>query len=612
MKKITLAFFILLSILAHSQDKAVLNLANDNDYTTFSVFENLGIENYNLFFTGEDHRYPLSNSDIELKMFKYLHQKAGVRVFLLEFGGGMAYFINKYISEGDSLAKSVLKINLKNSYFNLFDNLKDFYDTLPASEKFSVRGIDIEREPMYAVKYLELLLPNTNECIAADSIRVHIDAIKAVSEYYSDAQRNWGRYDDDFDFDEPFAVKEGFSPYLTIEKVIQNFNAHKEKYAVLLQENFSSFSTAINWLEVYYYWSTMNGTAQMYLYRETYMEQNLEEMFTANPALKAYGQFGRCHTAINREKEECNYYYFNALATRLNNGNHPQLKDKVFSCPIFYPASFTFRKETKIDKDLKRLAKETDKNKISVFAFDTAKFEGQKKLARRFNAVIINNLQKDKSVGGITGEDDSFVSDYDFHASNERLLLLADGGFKNYNFSDVNNVLKTNFKNQQQFIGFSIAYTENNGFNTRSSVLWFPSTESKPNDSTTITIKGFAASMRYAKDVLKSKKYDLNLGIGYGFERWTNTVTETFTDETRKDVLGNNRTTRFVNPAFFMDAGLDFNVHISWVTLGFFSRYQFDFSNRRWRQNNVIVANSPAFSLSSYTIGASLGFNLEL
>lgn len=181
MKKAVLSLFVLLCCTQlKAQDRTVLDLQNNNDYSSFSLFDSLNINSYNLFFTGEDHRYPLSNSDLELKMFKYLHKKVGARVFMVEFGNGMAHFINKYISQNDNISKAVLKEYLRESYFKLFDNLRIFYAELPEDEKFTVKGIDIEREPMYAIKYLELLLPKDLKN-AHDSIKIHMEALKVLS-----------------------------------------------------------------------------------------------------------------------------------------------------------------------------------------------------------------------------------------------------------------------------------------------------------------------------------------------------------------------------------------------------------------------------------------------
>jgi hypothetical protein len=606
MKKITLLLFILSGLIVQSQDRAVLNLANDDDFSSFSFFDSLSLENYNLFFTGEDHRYPLSNSDLELKMFKYLHKNEGVRVFMVEFGQGMGYLMNKYINGDDSIAERILEKHSINAYFNLFENLKEFNQSLPDKDKFTIQSVDIEREPLFAVKVLESLLPNNSD-EAHDSIKIHLDAIKAVSEYYDERGNRIVGFDERGTW---YNGKEYISPISSMKLVITNFETHKEKYQAFLKDNYKEFSQALSWIEEYNYWRSLSNTTQKYLYRETYMENNVKTMFSKNPNLKAYGQFGRCHTQLQRDKEECNYYYFNALATRLNKSSHPQLKGKVFSCPIFYPSASSFFKETQINKGLKEFTKKAKKNKIMVFEIDTVAQPSLKVMATRFNAVIINNLGRDKSEDGVVNNNPFTSSESDYYW-NERLILLGEAGVKGYNLSELNTALGVNYNNLRQFIGFSINFAENYGFNASTIFHWFPSNQKRIDDSTSTTLAGFSASMRYSKDVLKKDHYDLNLGIGYGFERWKNTIEEEFADEQRRDIFGNNRTTQYTNPAFIMDAGFNFRIHASWVTFGFFGRYQLDFSNRKWRLNNVIVPSTPKLSLNAYTLGFSLGLNLE-
>lgn len=613
MKRLTFSLFVLISFIANSQDRTVLNLANDDDFTSFSFFDSLGIKDYNLFFTGEDHRFRLSNSDLEVKMFKYLHKKVGARVFLLEFGEGMGYFINKYITDStnDSEAEATLKDNLSEAYFNLFKNLKTFNESLSASEKFTAVGIDVDREPVYAVKYLEQFLPDSFENVD-DSIKIHLEALKAISEYYAFENLKWKDENDEGE-DEIFDDKAFISTYKSLNLFIENFDANKDKYTTLLGNNYTKFSKAMVWLREFFYWNSLSSTAQQYLFRENFMENNLKKLFANNPGLKAYGQFGRCHTQINREKNDCNYYYFNSLATRLNNSANPRFKNKVFSCPIFYPNADNFSRETTIDEGLEEMAKKTDEDDIMVFALDSLEFPNQATLARRYSALIINNLEEDKSTDEDEDDEtsDSETSVASRFGSRQRTFLMAEAGFKNYNFSDVNSTLGTNFNNQQQFVGVVFGNAANGGFNFTTAIHWFISSESNINDSVSANLGGYSINFRYAKDLLKHRDYDLALGMGFGYERWTNSVVEEFSDVTRKDVLGNNRTTQYHNPSLFLDGGLTFRVHVKWVTFGVFGRYQFDFSNKRWRQNGEIVSNSPNFSLRAYSLGAFLGLNIK-
>jgi hypothetical protein len=622
MKKIWLALLVLCSLQLTAQqpkNNAVLDLENNNDYSTFSVFDSLVSNNYRLFFTGEDHRYLKTNSQLELKMFKYLHKTAGVRVFIMEFGHSMGYITNRYVQTGDSALGQTIKNHTFKEYFSLFTGLRDFYDSLPENEKFTVVGIDLEREPVYPTKLLEILLPSNNTS-PHDSINLHIESLKALSEFFDDESKkqekagayeysSWGEKDDEKE--DTVYRKWRIDAKQTMELILENYSAHKEKYATYLGNNFTLFDKEIQCLNDFFTYQEYGNqgysySAQQYLYRENYMEANVLKLFS-NGSIKAFGQFGRCHTQRRHEKEECNYYYFNSLATRLNTKQNSLLYGKVFSCPVFYPNAYDFMDaNVPINHGLKKIINNTQKNTITAYLLNPAD-TATGSLGQRFNALIINNYEKDdNSIEAITPYKYNWDDTWD-----EKIVLLAEAGFSGYSFSNLNKALKSDFSSLPQFVGFSFNYDENWGFNIQSSFNWFPTVEQKISDSLSVSLAGFRAKMRFGKDVIKSNKYDLNIMLGYGFERWKLESKENFDEISRKDIFGNNRTTTYQNPAFIMDLGVDFRTHIEWITIGAFAGYQVDFSNKHWRVNNNLISTSPKQSFSGYTVGASLGFNIS-
>jgi hypothetical protein len=623
MKKLWLAFMILwgVQLVAQQSPKnSVLDLENNNDYSTFSVFDSLVTNNYRLFFTGEDHRYLKANSQLELKMFKYLHKTAGVRVFMMEFGHSMGYITNKYVQTGDTVLEQIIKNHTFDEYFGLFAGLRAFYDSLPENEKFSVVGVDLEREPVYPTKLLETLLPPDTKT-PHDSIIIHIEALKGLSQFFDEESKkkrnntdlysynSWGEYEDKKD--DTAYRKWLIDATLTMALIIENYKTHKEIYADYLGNNFALFEKEIKCLDDYFVYLEYGNkgysySAQQYLYRENYMAANVTKLF-GDEGVKAYGQFGRCHTQRRFEKEECNYYYFNSLATRLNTKPNSPLYNKVFSCPVFYPLASDFMDaNVPMNQGLRKIINNTKKNTVTAYLLnpnDTA----TDNLSTRFNALIINNNEKDENSLATTPTS-TFKWDDTW---DEKIVLIAEAGFSGYNFTNLNNTLKTGFKGLPQFVGFSLNYDENWGFNISNSYHWFPAVEQKISDSLSVTLSGFRAKMRFGTDVIKSNKYDLNIMLGYGFERWKLESRENFDEKNRKDIFGNNRTTTYQNPAFIMDFGLDFRAHLEWITIGAFAGYQYDFSNKHWRVNNNIISTSPKQAFSGVTVGASLGFNIS-
>lgn len=599
-----------------SAQKTVLDVENNNDYSSFSVLDSAYLSQFTLFFTGEDHRYLKSNSQLELKMFKHLHKTAGVRVFMMEFGYSLGYAANKYVQTGDSNILNLLDKHTYDEYFELFKSLRDFYDSLPENEKFSLAAVDLEREPVYPVKMLESLLPENST--PHDSIKLHIDALKAISEYHDyESAKNEDEEDeyDDIATEKPGSDSAYTKVYVntrfTVELVIENYKKHKEKYQAYLGSNFDLFETEVKNIEDYFVYDSYEGAAHQYIFRENYMEQNVRKLVAQNPEAKVFGQFGRCHTQRTREKEDCSYFYFNSLATRLNTTAGSPFEGKVFSCAVFYPAMFDFMDDNvSINAGLDSLINNTELNTISltVLGKEDSTFV---QLSKRFNAVIINyNETDDNSAEGV--EETMDISSLFDPNNKERIMFLATAGAKGMNISNINNRLKTDFNPSVQFYGLEFNFSKNRKYSLINRFTWFSTGTQKINDSASVALSGFNINFMYGGDLIKSNSIDFILSGGYGYEHWEMQTTETHADESRKDVFGSNRTTTYTNPGMYLNAAADLRINKGRFTFGVYGGYQLDLSNQKWRTAGKLNGDTPKFSLSSYTIGANLGFNIPL
>lgn len=601
-----------------SAQKQVLDVENNNDYSSFAALDSAYLSQFSLFFTGEDHRYLKSNSQLELKMFKHLHKTAGVRVFMMEFGYSLGYVANKYVQTGDSNVLELLDKHTFEEYFTLFKGLRDFYDSLPENEKFSLASVDLEREPVYPVKMLESLMPDN--IAPHDSIKLHIDALKAISEYhdYESEQNKEEEEGDEYDYIE--TVKPGSdSAYtkvyvntrLTVEFVIENYKKHKEKYQAYLGSNFDLFEAEIKNIEDYFVYDSYEGAAHQYIYRENYMEQNVKRLVAQNPGTKIFGQFGRCHTQRSREKEDCSYFYFNSLATRLNTTVGSPFEGKVFSCAIFYPAMFDFMDDNvAINAGLDSLINNTELNTISLIVLDKNDTTFAQ-LSKRFNAIIINYNENDDNSAEPIEETMDISSLFDPN-NKERMMVLGTVGAKGMNIANINNRLNTDFNPSVQFYGFEFNFSKNRSFSLINRFTWFATETRDINDSASIALSGFSINFMYGGDLIKSNNVDFILSAGYGYERWEMQTTESHTDESRKDVFGSDRTSTYVNPGMYLNAAADLRVHKGGFTFGVYCGYQLDLSNQKWRTAGKINSDTPKFSLSSYTVGANIGFNIPL
>lgn len=74
-----------------------------------------------------------------------MHENAGVRNFVIELSPTRAYFMERYFTKEDSVAKMYLMASSSKHYMNLFDSIAIWNRALPASEKIKVHGLDVER-----------------------------------------------------------------------------------------------------------------------------------------------------------------------------------------------------------------------------------------------------------------------------------------------------------------------------------------------------------------------------------------------------------------------------------------------------------------------------------
>ena len=98
-----------------------------------------------VILTGENHFYSKFNSLAEYRFLRMMHENSGVRNFVIELSPTRAYFMERYFTKEDSVAKMYLMASSSKHYMNLFDSIAIWNRALPASEKIKVHGLDVER-----------------------------------------------------------------------------------------------------------------------------------------------------------------------------------------------------------------------------------------------------------------------------------------------------------------------------------------------------------------------------------------------------------------------------------------------------------------------------------
>ena len=98
-----------------------------------------------VILTGENHFYSKFNSVAEYRFLRMMHENAGVRNFVIELSPTRAYYMERYFTMEDSVAKLYLMATSSKHYMNLFDSIAMWNRALPALEQIKVHGLDVER-----------------------------------------------------------------------------------------------------------------------------------------------------------------------------------------------------------------------------------------------------------------------------------------------------------------------------------------------------------------------------------------------------------------------------------------------------------------------------------
>ncbi|MCK9481359.1 MAG: hypothetical protein M0R38_06325 [Bacteroidia bacterium] len=334
-----------------------------------------------VFFTGEDHRYIESNNNISIVFTKYLNKHFGVNHLILELGYTWGTILNTYVQTGDTAIFDVIKKSSYIAHYDYFNQLYFYNKTLPDSQKIIITGIDVTRDYSVCIHYLNYLIPNKS--LPPDNIIVNIESIKALSAYLSTLSSD----------NQNSVKKEYYSYYKSIDSVIVNFHQHKADYQIFLDSNYTEFAKIIQCLEDNIVWNHYDNSKmiQKYIYREQYMLQEFKKLLAKYPNDKFYGQFGRCHIGQNADENECDWYNFRPIATRISELNNGEMKGKVMTIAIIYTDGIYYR--DRLSDRINDLIDITPKNKIYAYDYnsDIKTTDSTDFAPAKYNYVIIDN-----------------------------------------------------------------------------------------------------------------------------------------------------------------------------------------------------------------------------
>ena len=600
--------FLLTLFLPYSiQAQISIDLDDNENFAGFTLLEDVLDDNI-AYINGEDHRYRESNNKIQYKMFKYLHQNAGVNTMMLEFGFSRGYIIDKWVQTGDSMYYEILKLYSFSIDIPMFEKLRNYRKNLEEADSFRIVGIDLDREYPIAIKAMAILLPDH---APPEPISLSIEALRGMAEYLDFLWESY--YENNLNFSLG-AADEFYDTENFVDSMIVDFNRNREIYYEYLGEEFAVFEKIIKGTERSRIWNEYekNDLPHAYTIRERYMYQRFKEEVFTHPNSKFFGQFGRCHIAFVDQREACGWFNYNSVVNLINSDNDPRLKDKVVSIATFYP---TDRKDfidvrgmdmiedfrEKSDKDLPTLYRLKKDEEII--------YSKQEHISDYYDFVMINPSRlASEQVDEITN---IIYNDYQdppksVFSFNYRQRYL-DYGELNMALDGLG-IGNLNGLNHFGGIEWSIISSDNGYFSLDYNFM-IPE-EIAYNDTSLIKQNSHSYFIRIGYAMINADAIQsiLSIGMGFGNIKITNLSnfngTPGFLTQQDEHVLH--------NPYMLLEGKLGFLFNLGGVGLSVGGGYQYDVSRKQWIDDGKLTINGPKTSGTGLILNLGLIFVNEI
>lgn len=369
-----------------------ISLDSNSNGEGFFIFDSAFVGK-RVFFTGEDHRFVESNNAYTLAFLKYLNQQHGVRHLLLELGFTWGEVLNQYIQTGDSALLEVMSKASYVSYQKFFKNLYDFNKSLPDSQKITVTAIDITRDYAVSLHYLNHLIPKKIQ--APDELLVSLEVIRSLSAYVAKMDKKEREGNSSYNFGTRYSF------YNTLDSLLGNYNQYTSLYQSYLGKDFVLFDKVMRSLEEHLIWRRFDqkNMIHKFVYREQFMLKKFESLLKEYPDGKFFGQFGRCHVGLNSSDNECDWFEFRPIATRMNEMANESINGKVMTLAILYTDGInvgSVEKNGTLPAEIITWLKNAEKGKIMVYPFEKIIEEGDTQLIEpgKYDFVIIDSKSK--------------------------------------------------------------------------------------------------------------------------------------------------------------------------------------------------------------------------
>lgn len=495
----------------------------NSDFKGFEILDSV-CNGKRIFVSGENHMYVRINVNVELQLLKYFYKTQGVRHLIIELGSARADFSNQYIS-GDTSVKEYLEATTSRDYMKFYDRLQKWNLTLPAEERITIHGIDVERFCDLPVLQIANYFQDT---LVPSSINIAVKSILYMAQKFINQSYDYYQRRDVSNEKSEYYYQFGYNQdYVTCKRFILFFDSLQNDFRTYLGSKFEATRRAVLGLREFVQFSELEGATPQYIWREENMYKKLSKLLDSMPKAKYYGQFGRCHIAYTVQNNDCgNWYLYKSTVNKIVNRYDPK---NVLAVPIgiFYSNESSYyrgqRPEDQAieDSEVNEYFKKLKRGAIKIFNLsqDTSSKILNKKYA--FGVFIKVNYY-DFDDGDTSLEEANTVKDYDEYDLSD--VLTLNYAITNIQFPNVMDVIRQNFPlaaNPSRLHGFSISRRMNadNWFGSTIHSTLFPVQSFYKNDSVQFGF-GFGYS-KFDLDInlIRSQRFNFAISPALGLGR---------------------------------------------------------------------------------------------
>lgn len=590
-------------------------------------------KNARVVISGENHREVEFNALLEFALMRSLYENCGYRNFIMELSTARAFYLRKYVCENDSTAKKLLQSVSSPKYMLFFENLKDWNMSLPEKDRINIYGIDVERfEDLSLHRVFEFIQRIEKVKKVPRDLLVQVYTIRHVAtrrllndlEVFKSEESAFIYKSSDTELVADSAAvptyleapEESFE-YDRVGKdlrvLIDSMNKDMAKYKKWLGDDFAEFYGLYNGLLEVYKWNMSAGTAQQYLWREEQMFRNFTAILDKNPNEKFYGQFGRCHASLTKSNNDCGWFNYYSLMSKLKK-NYFKDSNELLAICILYPnrndylTSENLANMEIIQAEMKAL-KDKVLNKVMIYDLNSA--EGQiVELRKKFRFAIVNN----KAVEELNSIHDELSNVTTFTPKKPVSIKATILGLEylslNHGFIQ-NHFLESGrtFKKPSSSIYYHEFFVKSGNFVTGISGFYSMPSEIYKDSIGTVNHSLYGVELQLGGSY-QFNKVSLDLMFEGGFAQQA----MDFISETKNVLIPNNpNQVRVINPVAILGANFTVNWHINrYLYLGARGRYFQNASTDRWvyKGSNITYLESQKNTgLSGWGVSALVGFS---